>query len=103
MLLKNSFVIDDVEFSFVHSYSHCFLRRLWRGSLAFDQQIFELFISVLGFPPRMLLGRQSRYPLFLRVPEPSESQQRTNLQLGGLVLDLGKDRDGFLFGPYSLE
>ena len=51
----------------------------------------------------MLLGRQSRYPLFLRVPEPSESQQRTNLQLGGLVLDLGKDRDGFLFGPYSLE
>lgn len=50
MLLKNSFVIDDVEFSFVHSYSHCFLRRLWRGSLAFDQQIFELFISVLGFP-----------------------------------------------------
>ena len=44
ILLKNSFVIDDSEFSFSHSSLHCCLRKFWIGSLAFDQNfgIFNL-------------------------------------------------------------
>ena len=49
ILLKNYFVIDDAEFSFSHFSLHCCLRKLWIGSLAFDQQILEFLICVLGF------------------------------------------------------
>ena len=50
ILLKNSFVIDDAEFSFSHSSLYYCLRKLWIGSLAFNQDILEFLICVLGHP-----------------------------------------------------